>query len=102
MKTISTLLEFNEIVQNEYVILKFSAEWCGPCKRIQPVFEKLSNDEKYNNITFVYVDVDESREICETCDVSAMPTFILFKNGNEMSRLEGGNENKLINMLNSC
>lgn len=86
----------------KYVVLKFSAEWCSPCKRIQPLFEKLSNDEKYNNIQFVNIDVDTCRDICDKYQIEGMPTFILIENETELYRFSGASENKLLDMLKKC
>ena len=88
--------------KNEYVVVKFSAEWCGPCKRIHPLYEKHSNSEKYTSVCFVHVDVDEARDICEKYSIEGMPTFILFQNNEEVSRFAGANEGKLNDMLNKC
>ena len=100
---ISNVLQLEELfIQHEYVVAKFSAEWCGPCKRIHPVYEKLSNDEKYTSVCFLHVDVDEARDICEKYCIEGMPTFILFQNSEEVSRFSGANEGKLNDMLSKC
>ena len=88
--------------KNEYVVVKFSAEWCGPCKRIYPLYEKHSNNEKYTSVCFLHVDVDEARDICEKYSIEGMPTFILFQNSEELSRFAGANEGKLNEMLSKC
>jgi thioredoxin 1 len=90
------------LIKHEYVVVKFSAEWCGPCKRIHPVYEKLSNYEKYTSVCFLHVDVDEARDICEKYCIEGMPTFILFQNSEEVSRFSGANEEKLNDMLSKC
>lgn len=89
-------------IQHEYVVVKFSAEWCGPCKRIHPLYERLSNTEKYNSVCFLHIDVDEVRDICDKYNVEGMPTFILFHKGEEVERFAGANESKLNNMLDNC
>lgn len=93
-----------QIIFNKYknVILKFSAEWCSPCKRIHPLFKKLSNEEEYNNIKFVNIDVDICRDICDKYQIEGMPTFILIENETELYRFSGASENKLLDMLKKC
>lgn len=76
-----------EIPQQGAVVIDFFATWCGPCKRIAPTFEKLA--EAFPNVTFLKVDVDEAPELVNTFDVSAMPTFVFLKDGNEVKRVEG-------------
>ena len=92
--------QLEELLIKPYVLLKFSAEWCLPCKRIQPLFERISNENSH--ICFGHIDVDDVRDVCDTYIVNAMPTFILLKNGEEISRLEGGNETKLHEIIKLC
>lgn len=51
---------------------------CGPCERIAPVFESLAR--KYPRAVFLKVDVDECQETAQQQGVTAMPTFIFFRN----------------------
>lgn len=98
---VSNLEELENLLSdNEYVVVKFSADRCGPCKRIHPVYEKLSNSEKYTSVCFLHVDVDEARDICEKNNIEGIPTFILYHNREEVSRFSGANEIKLLDMLN--
>ncbi|KAJ2193158.1 thioredoxin trx1 [Coemansia sp. RSA 530] len=61
------------IAKNEFVVIDFSATWCGPCKLISPKFTKLS--EEHPEVKFVKIDVDDMNEIAQVYGVSAMPTF---------------------------
>lgn len=81
------------------VVIKFSASWCGPCKKIAPVYDKLS--EEHKNITFYEVDVDENEVLAEEFKISAMPTFVSLNKGEEFSRLAGADSKKLESMLQS-
>ena len=79
--------EPSEIPQTGPVVIDFFATWCGPCKRIAPTYEKLA--EAFPNIAFLKVDVDESGELVNMFNISAMPTFVFLKNGKEILRVEG-------------
>ena len=86
--------EYKKLLKtNEKVIVDFSAEWCGPCKRIAPTFKSLA--DKYPEIVFVKVDVDDSAEIAEFETISAMPTFKAYHKGKVFKTLTGGSEEKL-------
>lgn len=95
---ISDLDEYNLIVNtNDKVVVDFSAQWCGPCKRIAPLFKKLS--EQYADIVFIKVDVDDAPEIAAEENISAMPTFHAYHNGNRVKTLTGASEEKVASMI---
>jgi len=82
--------EFKDIIDGKKVtVVDFYATWCGPCKQIAPFVQKLSNDFPENN--FIKVDVDELSDIAAEFGVRAMPTFMLFHNGNKISEVVGAN-----------
>ena len=69
---------------NKPVIIDFFAEWCGPCKSIAPVLEKMSEKFK-DKVKICKVNVDHNRKIAIDYHVSAMPTFIFIKDKKELS-----------------
>mmetsp|Transcript_31391 Transcript_31391/g.97133 ORF Transcript_31391/g.97133 Transcript_31391/m.97133 type:complete len:179 (+) Transcript_31391:1021-1557(+) len=71
-------------------VVDFSATWCGPCQKIAPVFEKLA--EGVPDALFAKVDVDEVSDASQHYGVSALPTFLIFKNGKEVARIQGADE----------
>ena len=68
-------------------ILYFTADWCQPCKKVKPIVEDL-NREHFPGI-FQIIDVDIETDMVETFKISAVPTFILFDDGRESSRVTG-------------
>jgi thioredoxin 1 len=90
--------EWDELLKNNtHVIVDFTATWCGPCKRIGPVFDKLAGET--TGLKFVKVDVDELEETAKKCDVSAMPTFQVYVNGKKVAELLGAAESELRAMI---
>ncbi|XP_038660057.1 thioredoxin-like [Scyliorhinus canicula] len=75
---------------DKLVVLDFFAEWCPPCNKIGPKFVELS--KKYTNVIFYKVDVDDAADVAEKCSVESMPTFIFFKNGQQVDKVVGGGE----------
>ena len=68
-------------------ILYFTADWCQPCKKVKPIVEDL-NREHVPGI-FQLIDVDIETDMAKTFKISAVPTFILFDDGRESSRVTG-------------
>jgi len=78
-----------EVLKSETpVLIDFFAEWCGPCKMMAPVLDEVARDYE-GKLKVVKVDVDESGETAARFGVTAMPTFILLKNGQEAYRRIG-------------
>jgi thioredoxin len=92
-KMVKVITDKNEIPLDKNVIVDFSAEWCGPCKRIAPDFEELS--KKNTNVVFLKVDVDSAEKLAEAYEISALPTFLFFIKGVLMKRMEGANLKEL-------
>ncbi|KXL51384.1 hypothetical protein M433DRAFT_57167 [Acidomyces richmondensis BFW] len=78
------------------VVTDFYADWCGPCKVVAPVYEQLSQQlSRPGIITFTKVDTDAQRTIAQTYNISAMPTFLIFKAGRETKRIVGADPKAL-------
>lgn len=65
------------------------ATWCGPCKVIAPKVVEFS--DKYPNARFYKVDVDEVPDVAQELGIRAMPTFVMFKNGEKVGEVLGAN-----------
>ncbi len=80
-------------------IYYFTAEWCQPCKRTRPIVEELNRDQ--STAGFQIIDVDVNPELVKNFNISSVPTFILFDNGEEIKREVGGkNREQLWELIN--
>ena len=78
-----------EVLQNKVpVLVDFWAPWCGPCRIVSPVLEKLSS-EYYNKLKFAKLNVDDNQEIAAQFDVRGIPCMIIFSKGKELDRIIG-------------
>ena len=75
----------NLIAKDKTVLVDFSAEWCPPCKKMNPLVQEL---EKQHYIV-VKVDGGSQTTLCKQLKVSGFPTFIIYKNGVEVKRASG-------------
>jgi len=88
--------EFTSIMASagqKLVVVDYNATWCGPCQRIAPVFIQLAH--KFPQALFLGVDVDVCRETAAQQGVTAMPTFILYRNATRIDLVRGANAAEL-------
>jgi thioredoxin 1 len=75
-----TKAEFDELSgASGITLVDFWAEWCGPCHRFAPVFERAS--EKHSDITFAKVDTDSEQELAMQFDIFSIPTLMAIRDG---------------------
>ena len=79
----------NHVKNHEVVIVKFKAEWCGPCKKVAPHIKTLM--EMYNKINYVEVDVDDGSNIASYLKIRSIPTIISYVNGDIHEILSSSN-----------
>jgi thioredoxin 1 len=65
----------------------FYADWCGPCKKQDPIIEDL--EEEYPDVTFEKVDVDESPDVAQEYGVRSVPTIVVEKDGEVVEKFIG-------------
>ncbi len=70
------------------VLVDFWAPWCGPCKALNPIIQKVE-DEVAGKVKIVKLNVDESPEIAGKYSIMSIPTLLLFKNGQISEQLIG-------------
>jgi thioredoxin 1 len=88
VKQIKTAAEFDELIgTGATVFVDFFATWCGPCKMVAPIVEKLS--EKYPDVTFVKVDVDEVGDLAQRLGIMSIPALYIFKDGKKAAETLG-------------
>ena len=81
--------EFEKIInESKPTIVDFFATWCGPCKMLSPILEKVEEDSK-GEFNIVKIDVDESYDVAKKYGIMSVPTMINFKDGDEQEKIVG-------------
>jgi thioredoxin 1 len=89
---------FNDAIEKGVTLVDFYAEWCGPCKMIAPIVEKLS--VKYaGKAKIAKLDIDKSQKVTAHYEVTSIPTLILFKDGKEIKRIVGLRDEETLKSL---
>ena len=70
------------------VLVDFYATWCGPCQMMSPILEQL-NTQLSGKIKVVKIDTDRYSQLASQYQIHALPTLVLFKNGQPIERIEG-------------
>lgn len=82
--------EFSQEINHGLVLVDFYTPYCGPCKQLAPILEKLEN------VKLVKVDVSENIELGSMYNVTAVPTLIFFKDGQQVYRTMGLQSKELL------
>ncbi|HNZ50760.1 MAG TPA: thioredoxin domain-containing protein [Bacilli bacterium] len=68
-------------------LIDFYAEWCGPCKFVTKIVDKIADELR--EIKVERINVDQHRNLIKTLNITSVPTLILYKNNQELGRKEG-------------
>lgn len=77
------------ISNNGKVFVDLWASWCMPCFMMSPIFEEVSNDEEFAELTFAKIQMDDDEEIVMKYNVRSVPTFLYFEDGQLKDRIIG-------------
>jgi len=86
---------FDEVVSTSAVpvVVDFWAPWCGPCRMVGPVLEKLASDHP-DKVTVLKVNVDVNQELAARYGIMSIPTVIMFEGGQLKTQLIGARNQK--------
>ena len=78
---------FNNAIANGTALVDFYADWCGPCRMVSPIVDEIA--EERSDITVGKVNVDDENALAMKYGVMSIPTLIIFKDGQEKTRIVG-------------
>ena len=95
-------MDFNKILEeNNFVVVKFGATWCSPCKTMEPIIESVAN-QLGNKVKVMSIDVEDEPDLATKYKIRNVPTILYFKNGELKDKSVGAMaESDLINRINN-
>lgn len=91
---ISSLLEIESIINEapteQLIVLDFASNNCPPCEMIAPIYHDMSELDEFDHVRFLKVNVSDYPDVAEKYGVDGWPTFLLFKNGEKVHEIVGG------------
>lgn len=90
MKKVNNVNEFNEVINSDNLtVVKFSADWCGPCRTLGGIMDDVTPD--YQNVNFIEIDVegDGMDEIVSNYSIRNIPVLAFIKNGKLLNKNVG-------------
>ena len=89
---------FNELINtHSRVVVDFYAEWCGPCRKFGPIFEKVATQER--DVLFIKVNTERAPKVSSTYGVKSIPYIVLFKKGKQVEQKAGALSAKQLRSL---
>ena len=79
--------EYENVIKEGKVVIDCYAPWCGPCKMISPIIDKLS--EEITNTKFYKINVDNAEKITSEYQIMSIPTILIFENGKLIDKIVG-------------
>ncbi len=83
------MASFMEIINGDRpVLIDFHADWCGPCKMLSPIIQKVAKDLD-GKVRVIKIDVDKNVALADKFQIRGVPTMVLFKDGKSVWRQSG-------------
>jgi thioredoxin 1 len=105
-KVVESLEEYKKFLSGEeygdnLILAYFTATWCGPCKLVSPVIQRIGEEKE--SVVVLKVDVDVCEEVSNECKIDCMPTFLFYKNKNPepIHRFSGADLDMLVQNINN-
>ncbi|KAL7904351.1 thioredoxin-like protein [Trichoderma velutinum] len=98
---ITSKAQFDDLLSSSRIVVAdFYADWCAPCKQIAPLYASLAEQiSRPNLLTFVKIDNDTNQDLAQEYGITALPTFLLFRSGKVIQKVQGANPIELKSVI---
>lgn len=79
----------NYVSNNKYLVVNFTAQWCGPCQAIKPIVDQMYDSSEFQALEVIRVDLDTQQGLAGKYGITSIPTFLFMKQGNIVDKLTG-------------
>lgn len=93
--------DFDLFIKSGVTLVDFYADWCGPCKKLAPLFRELAREYE-GKVKFGKINIDYAKSVAEKKSVKQIPTMILFKDGQELKRRGPGTKAEIAAWIDSA
>lgn len=77
------------LAENEITLVDFFATWCGPCRILGPIIDKLDDENTDDNVAIGKLNIEANQDSAQKYGIRSIPTILLFKDGEVVERLSG-------------
>tara|TARA_Y100000590_G_C15532014_1_gene943557 strand:- start:6 stop:320 length:315 start_codon:yes stop_codon:yes gene_type:complete len=85
--------------KENYSLFYFTASWCGPCQRIKPLIEEISNKLDNDKLEIYKIDIDDNDKLSLDLNIESVPTFFLYLKDKYIDQCTGGDIKKIQKLL---
>ena len=95
-------LNFDDLINgDDLTVIDFSATWCGPCRMLKPILERVA--DRLTEVNFFNLDIDENEQIAKRYRIFSVPTLMCFRKGKKIDSLVGLNSfDDIVEFVNRC
>ncbi|SHI46569.1 Thioredoxin [Hymenobacter daecheongensis DSM 21074] len=98
--TKATDADFQELIAaNEKVVVKYYADWCGNCRLFSPKFKRMAEAEQNQAVAFLDVNAETSPEARKLANVTTLPFFAIFQNGQLLDTVSASKEEAVAELI---
>lgn len=90
---------YKDVLNDNVSVVKFYADWCGSCRMFAPKFKRISDQDEFSDIQFLEVNAEHNPEIRKTAEVTNLPYFAIYKNGDFVKGVSTAKEEALVEMI---